>query len=242
MPPFASDDDRWRAISTRDATADGIFIYGVRTTRIYCRPNCKARLARRANVVYFDGAGSAEAEGYRACKRCKPAAVGTMPEDEAVARIRSLVAAAANSPDAHSTRNPDGSMKTEKRGAARLATQARVSRWHFHRKFKQVTGMTPRAYLKKRESDALAREQAKAGTVECEEATPVESDHGYPESLSATPLLPLDEISDWFDFGTLMTLTQCTGLDGAHIGGETIDMDGMANFDEYLDGIDPCLL
>ena len=235
MPPFTTDDDRWRAVSTRDATADGIFIYGVRTTRIYCRPNCKARLARRANVVYFDDADSAAAAGYRACKRCKPAAVGAMPEDEAVARIRSLVAAA-SSPDV------DGPMTSEKRGAARLAAQARVSRWHFHRTFKQVTGMTPRAYLKKRESDALAREQGRAGAgagagagaAARDEAAPTERGHDRPASLlSATPLLPLDELPDWFDFGALMALPQGTG--------ETIDMDGMASFDEYLEGIDPCL-
>lgn len=160
---YTSDNDKWRAITTRDAAADGLFVYAVRTTHIYCRPNCKARLARRANVRYYPDYRAAEAGGFRACKRCKPRTEGGMPEDEAVARIRALVgrqeelaalAAAGVGSDTPAKSGESPSM---------LASQARVSRWHFHRKFKEVTGQTPRAYLKQRERERKAREVAAAG-------------------------------------------------------------------------------
>src|SRR5687767_13437916 len=62
---------RWRAIVNRDPSVNS-FVYAVRTTRIYCRPSCPARLARRANVEFYDSPAQAEKAGYRSCKRCKP--------------------------------------------------------------------------------------------------------------------------------------------------------------------------
>ncbi|CAK7267389.1 hypothetical protein SEPCBS57363_002567 [Sporothrix epigloea] len=152
---FASDDEKWRAVTMRDDRADGAFVYAVRTTRIYCRPNCKARLARRANVLFYLDCGAAEASGFRACKRCKPRTQGRMPADESVARIRELVASdrAAAGDDSHCKVNESPSL---------LASQARVSKWHFHRKFKEVVGQTPREYLKQRERE---RREAAAAPV-----------------------------------------------------------------------------
>ncbi|CAK7566439.1 MAG: hypothetical protein SEPTF4163_004385 [Sporothrix epigloea] len=154
---FASDDEKWRAVIMRDDRADGAFVYAVRTTRIYCRPNCKARLARRANVFFYKDCSVAEASGFRACKRCKPRTQGRMPADESVARIRELVASdlAAGA--------GDGSHGKVKESPSLLASQARVSKWHFHRKFKEVVGQTPREYLNQRERER--REAAAAPMV-----------------------------------------------------------------------------
>ncbi|EFX01742.1 DNA repair and transcription factor [Grosmannia clavigera kw1407] len=132
---FDTDTARWRAVQQRNAAADGAFVYAVRTTLIYCRPNCKARLARRANVVFFSGPATAEDSGFRACKRCKPRVVGIMPEDRAVVRIREMLQEAATGAADYGT-------------LGRMASQAGVSRWHFHRKFKELTGLTPLAYLR----------------------------------------------------------------------------------------------
>ena len=65
---------RWSILSSRSCPPSAIppFIYGVISTKIYCRPTCPARLARRANVVFFDTAAEAEVAGFRACKRCRP--------------------------------------------------------------------------------------------------------------------------------------------------------------------------
>jgi len=67
-----SDAAKWRAVTARDAAADGMFVFAVRTTRIHCRPSCPARRPKRANVVFFADSAAAAANGYRACKRCRP--------------------------------------------------------------------------------------------------------------------------------------------------------------------------
>ena len=71
-PTCASDDERWAAVVRRDRQADGLFYYAVQTTRVYCRPACPARLARRENVCFYTTCAEAEQAGFRACKRCRP--------------------------------------------------------------------------------------------------------------------------------------------------------------------------
>ncbi len=71
-------DERYRAITARDARFDGQFFMAVRTTRIYCRPSCPARTPRPENVTFYLTSAAAHEAGYRACKRCLPeAAPGT---------------------------------------------------------------------------------------------------------------------------------------------------------------------
>src|SRR5687768_6544474 len=65
-------DPRWTAVLARDRTADGKFVYSVKTTGVYCRPSCGARLARPENVAFHATAGEAERAGFRPCKRCRP--------------------------------------------------------------------------------------------------------------------------------------------------------------------------
>lgn len=67
-----SDDARYEALLARDARFDGLFFVGVRTTGIYCRPVCRARVPRRASCVFFGSAVAAEHEGFRACFVCRP--------------------------------------------------------------------------------------------------------------------------------------------------------------------------
>lgn len=61
-----------RAVDTRDPAFDGIFFVAITSTRIYCRPVCPSRLARRENRRFFVTGAAAEAAGFRACKRCRP--------------------------------------------------------------------------------------------------------------------------------------------------------------------------
>src|SRR5258708_39578949 len=70
--PFSADDERWDAVVRRDHAADDTFYYSVRTTGVYCRPSCAARLARRENVRFHLTRTAAEAAGFRPCKRCWP--------------------------------------------------------------------------------------------------------------------------------------------------------------------------
>jgi AraC family transcriptional regulator of adaptative response/methylated-DNA-[protein]-cysteine methyltransferase len=65
-------DPRWAAIVARAPDADGKFFYSVKTTGVYCRPSCAARVARPENVAFHLTAADAERAGFRPCKRCKP--------------------------------------------------------------------------------------------------------------------------------------------------------------------------
>ena len=62
----------WERIGARDRTLDGWVIVGVRSTGIYCRPDCPARTPKRSNVDFFADSAAARAAGLRACKRCAP--------------------------------------------------------------------------------------------------------------------------------------------------------------------------
>jgi AraC family transcriptional regulator of adaptative response/methylated-DNA-[protein]-cysteine methyltransferase len=123
-------DPRWAALSSRRTIADGDFWYGVRTTGVYCRPTCPSRRPRRDNVVFFATRDDAERAGFRPCKRCKPEQAD-LPERQAamVAEACRLIEEAEQAPDLKS-----------------LASKAGISPYHFHRVFKAVTGLTPKAY------------------------------------------------------------------------------------------------
>src|SRR5215467_14276537 len=82
----AHEDPRWTAVATRDAAADGRFVFAVKTTGVYCRPSCASRRPQRQNVVFYREPDSAEAAGYRACKRCRPK--DTRASDPALQKVR----------------------------------------------------------------------------------------------------------------------------------------------------------
>lgn len=69
LPPTA---EMERAYLERDASYNGVFFVGVRTTAIFCRPICPARKPLPKNVEYFASAQAALLAGYRPCKRCHP--------------------------------------------------------------------------------------------------------------------------------------------------------------------------
>lgn len=70
----------YAAVSSRDRRYDGVFYTAVRTTGIYCRPSCPARTPAPGNVSFHASAASAQAAGYRACKRCLPDATPGSPD------------------------------------------------------------------------------------------------------------------------------------------------------------------
>ena len=127
---FAGDEARWRAVERRDRSADGAFYYSVRTTGVYCRPSCAARLPLRQNVAFHDTREAAERAGFRPCKRCHPEGMGVAAQQAAaVARACRLIEQSEELP----------ALET-------LAQEAGMSRFHFHRIFKAATGVTPKAY------------------------------------------------------------------------------------------------
>ena len=97
--PYAdlSDDQCYRALKARDRRFDGVFIVGVRTTGIYCRPSCPTPVQPlRRNIDFFSTTAAAQRSGLRACKRCRPDAVPGSPEwslrDDLVGRAMRLIA------------------------------------------------------------------------------------------------------------------------------------------------------
>src|ERR1700737_1661831 len=50
----------YRAVEGGDGGFTGRFFLAVRTTRIYCRPGCPARLPKRENSMFFPSAAAAE--------------------------------------------------------------------------------------------------------------------------------------------------------------------------------------
>ena len=64
--------EQWNAIETNDASYDGVFYYGLKTTRIVCRPSCPAKACNPKNVIIFDDCESAVKAGFRPCQRCRP--------------------------------------------------------------------------------------------------------------------------------------------------------------------------
>jgi AraC family transcriptional regulator, regulatory protein of adaptative response / methylated-DNA-[protein]-cysteine methyltransferase len=129
-PAYATDRERWGAVQDRDPRADGRFYYSVATTGVYCRPSCAARPPRRENVRFHDTAEAAERAGFRPCKRCRPNTTG--PE---AMRAAAIAAACRTIEAAEETPSLDA-----------LAAEAGMSRFHFHRQFKRLTGLTPRQY------------------------------------------------------------------------------------------------
>ena len=125
-----TEDPRWALVESRDAGADGSFVYTVLTTGIYCRPSCPSRQARPENVAFYDSPKAAEKAGYRACKRCKP---NELSVDQQQAAIVARLCRALEAPDDL----PD---------SRRLAELSGWSLYHMQRTFKKITGLTPKAY------------------------------------------------------------------------------------------------
>ena len=94
--PARLDDERYRAMQSRDGRFDGWFVVAVHTTGIYCRPSCPATTPKRQNVSFFPTAATAQQRGFRACKRCRPDASPGSPEwnvrADVVARAMRLIA------------------------------------------------------------------------------------------------------------------------------------------------------
>jgi len=126
-------EDWWQAVLSRNNHFDGTFVYGVRSTGIYCRPSCSARRPRRDQVVFFRMAEAAEQAGFRPCRRCRPAeAVIQDPQLKLVQRICRYI---------ESYDSPDRTLTL-----AEMGDQVQVSPYHLQRIFKRIMGITPRQY------------------------------------------------------------------------------------------------
>ena len=150
----------WRAVEARDARFDGAFVFGVKTTGIFCRPSCSARKPKRENVQFFAETAEAEACGYRSCLRCRPthAASADPQVVMAVAACREI------------EEMPEASLDE-------LAGTAGLSTYHFQRRFKEIVGVSPKKY-----SEAIKMERFKEGIRDGSDVVTAMYDAGYGSS------------------------------------------------------------
>jgi len=85
-----TEEEKWKAALECDASYDGSFYYGVKTTGIFCRPSCKSKSPKRENVEFFDTAEQARESGLRPCKRCRPDLLEFYPQRENAEKIKDV--------------------------------------------------------------------------------------------------------------------------------------------------------
>lgn len=147
IPGPIESDPRWTAVQQRDRQADGTFVYGVRTTGIFCRPSCASRQPRRENVRLFADPMAARRAGFRPCKRCRPES-DPEPGVAAVERACRHIEALSRPPS-----------------MAELALAVGLSPSHLHRLFRRILGTTPAAYADTLRQNRLRTHLAQGANV-----------------------------------------------------------------------------
>ncbi|HSY59947.1 MAG TPA: bifunctional DNA-binding transcriptional regulator/O6-methylguanine-DNA methyltransferase Ada [Terriglobales bacterium] len=145
---------RFRAVQSRDRGADGVFVYGVRSTGIYCRPSCPSRKPRPEQVVFFPLPEAAEQQGFRECRRCRPRTVNLRdPRTQTVAKvcraIESRVQEANETPVTLSA----------------LSAPVGMTPHQLERAFRSVMGITPRQYTDAKRMRRLKSQLKKGDNV-----------------------------------------------------------------------------
>lgn len=143
------DEVKWKAVLSRDSSYDGAFVFGVRSTGIYCRPSCPAKRSSRDNVVFFILPDEAEKSGFRECRRCKPRNARPLPATAWVYDTCAFI-------DAH---------LSQKLTLTSLAARAGFSSFYFQRTFKKILGVSPRQYVEARRLAKMKRFLRNGDTV-----------------------------------------------------------------------------
>jgi len=165
---------RWDAIQSRDRGADGVFVYGVRSTGIYCRPSCPSRKPNPNQILFFPLPEAAEQQGFRECKRCKPRTVNLRdPRTKAVAQAcREIDSRVREGNDAPVT-------------LSALSAPLEMSSHQLERAFRSVMGITPRQY-----ADAQRMRRLKSQLRKGDDVTTALYDAGFGSSSRLYEIAP----------------------------------------------------
>jgi AraC family transcriptional regulator of adaptative response / methylphosphotriester-DNA alkyltransferase methyltransferase len=124
-------EEQWTAIKNRDARYDGVFYYGVKTTKKVMRPSCHSKLPNRENIEIFDSLEAALANGYLPCQKCRP-------DIPAWAGVKQELVQAAQALLREKC--------TDKFSLVELSELLYVNKNYLVRTFKEITGMTMLEY------------------------------------------------------------------------------------------------
>lgn len=160
-----TEDRLYDALLQRDAAFEGVFLFAVKTTGIFCRPTCPARRPRRENVEFFTSAAEALFQGYRPCRRCLP-----LDRDDPPRWLRPLLDAVEAAPEKRWRDADLRSMGLE---------PSRVRRW-----FKAKHDMTFQAYSRARRLGiALGRLRRGSSQLQTAQASGFDSLSGFRDAL-----------------------------------------------------------
>ncbi|KGR76149.1 bifunctional transcriptional activator/DNA repair enzyme AdaA [Ureibacillus sinduriensis] len=132
-------EEMWEKIIDCDSKYDGLFFTAVKTTKIYCRPSCRSRKPKKINVDFYYDIQEVESAGFRACKRCQPAA-DLSPNTELVRKVTAFLV----------------NQYKQKLELRDISNHVGISTFYLERLFKKETSETPRTYLEKIRVDKAA--------------------------------------------------------------------------------------
>lgn len=136
----------WQAVKNNDARFNGAFVYGVNTTKIYCKPSCSSRRPKRENVKFFDSFDIAEASGFRACQRCEPKKETSNPKAEIALRACEIIES------------------EEQITLEDLSAKLGLSAAYLQKTFKEIIGVSPKKYAEIKRLEKFKNE-LKSGEV-----------------------------------------------------------------------------
>ncbi|TLS49754.1 methylphosphotriester-DNA--protein-cysteine methyltransferase family protein [Paenibacillus antri] len=169
----------YATVARRESTYDGVYYTGVRTTKIVCRPSCRAKTPKPENVTFYPSLEAALAAGFRPCKRCKPDENGVLSPDAAMAAQADAILAG---------------RYADKVTLSALADELAVSPYHLQRTYKRVRGVSPAETVER-----LRREEA--------ERRLARSDDSVADIAASIGFGTASHFTVWFARGAGMTPT-----------------------------------
>ena len=139
----------WKGVLERDRRFDGQFVYGVASTKVYCRPSCPSRRPSRYQVTFFDSSRLAETAGFRACRRCRPGSAEGPETEKRIGQARRYL-------DKHY----DESVTLQQ-----LAGEIGMSPYYVQRAFKRLVGVSPKEYRDMRRMEHFKTSLKRGETV-----------------------------------------------------------------------------
>ncbi|MBM4222670.1 MAG: bifunctional transcriptional activator/DNA repair protein Ada [Gammaproteobacteria bacterium] len=157
----------YQALLNKDIHYEGVFLVGVKTTGVFCRPTCPARKPKFENCEFYKTAEEALLASFRPCMRCRPISHPNQVSD----LVRTLIDAVESNP----------SKRWKDRDFEALSVDASTAR----RQFKKRFGMTFVEYARARRM-GLAMKQIRAGdlVIDAQLNTGYESSSGFRDAFS----------------------------------------------------------